>query len=74
MHTTAATGPDVTATTPIQHKLAERGLAPGEHLLDAGYPSADNLTRLGAHLAPRPPAQRRPTRIALCTAHGLTTA
>jgi hypothetical protein len=45
VHTTTATDPDVTATTPIQEKLAERGLAPGEHLLDAGYPSADNLTR-----------------------------
>ncbi len=28
VHTTAATDPDVTATTPIQHKLVERGLAP----------------------------------------------
>src|SRR6266511_4291679 len=42
---TAATDPDVTATTPIQEKLAGRGLTPGEHLLDAGYPSAENLTR-----------------------------
>ena len=45
VHTTAATDPDVTATTPIQEKLAGRGLTPGEHLLDAGYPSAENLTR-----------------------------
>ena len=45
VHTTAATDPGVTATTPIQEKLTERGLAPGEHLPDAGYPSAENLTR-----------------------------
>lgn len=45
VHTTAATDPDVTATTPIQEKLTERGLAPGEHLMDAGYPSAENITR-----------------------------
>jgi transposase len=44
VHTTAATEPDVSATTVIQAKLARRGLAPGEHLLDAGYPSAGNLT------------------------------
>jgi transposase len=45
VHTTAATDPDVTATTPIQEKLVKRGLAPSEHLLDAGYPSADAITR-----------------------------
>lgn len=44
MHTTAATDPDVTATTAIQTKLAARGLPPGEHLMDAGYPSAENIT------------------------------
>jgi hypothetical protein len=43
VHTTAATDPDVTATAPIQAKLAARGLPPGEHLMDAGYPSAENL-------------------------------
>jgi transposase len=40
VHTTNATVPDVNATTPIQQNLAMRDLAPGEHYLDAGYPSA----------------------------------
>jgi hypothetical protein len=43
VHTTPATDPDVNATTAIQDKLIARGLAPGEHLMDAGYPSADNF-------------------------------
>jgi len=43
VHTTPATEPDVVATTAIQAKLIARGLAPGEHLLDAGYPSAANI-------------------------------
>ncbi|WP_329370207.1 hypothetical protein [Streptomyces sp. NBC_01483] len=41
VHTTGATGPDVTATTAIQDRLIARGLARGEHLMDAGYPSAE---------------------------------
>ncbi|MEY9932455.1 hypothetical protein ABH926_007106 [Catenulispora sp. GP43] len=40
VHTTMATDPDVTATTDIQDKLIGRGLAPAEHLMDSGYPSA----------------------------------
>lgn len=52
MHTTAATEPDVSATAPVQAKLATRGLTPGEHLMDAGYPSAENITRAaGADIA-----------------------
>ncbi|HET8681510.1 MAG TPA: IS1182 family transposase [Micromonosporaceae bacterium] len=43
VHTTAATEPDVAATTTIQDRLISRGLAPAEHVADAGYPSADNL-------------------------------
>ena len=43
VHTTPATDPDVNATTAIQDKLLARGLAPSEHLMDAGYPSADNF-------------------------------
>ena len=43
VHTTTATDPDVTATTAIQDKLIGRGLAPGEHLMDSGYPSAANI-------------------------------
>jgi hypothetical protein len=43
VHTTPATDPDVTTTTAIQDKLISRGLAPGEHLMDAGYPSAGNI-------------------------------
>ena len=44
VHTTAATEPDVVATTTIQDKLINRGLAPGEHVTDGGYPSAQNIT------------------------------
>ncbi|WTZ89115.1 transposase (plasmid) [Streptomyces sp. NBC_01384] len=40
VHTTDATVPDVNATAPIQENLAMRDLTPGEHYLDAGYPSA----------------------------------
>jgi transposase len=43
VHTTPATDPDVTATAPVQAKLAARGLPPGMHLMDAGYPSAENI-------------------------------
>jgi transposase len=42
--TTNATVPDVKATAGIQHRLTEAGLAPGEHYLDSGYPSADLVT------------------------------
>ncbi|MEU5431688.1 IS1182 family transposase [Streptomyces olivoreticuli] len=42
--TTDATVPDVKATAGIQQRLTDRGLAPGEHYLDAGYPSADLVT------------------------------
>ncbi|MFK0297400.1 transposase [Streptomyces sp. NPDC090442] len=44
MHTTDATVPDVKVTAGIQQSLAERSLAPGEHYLDAGYPSAGLVT------------------------------
>lgn len=40
VYTTDATVPDVNATAPIQENLTTRGLTPGEHYLDAGYPSA----------------------------------
>ncbi|MGW3233892.1 IS1182 family transposase [Kitasatospora sp. NPDC001095] len=43
VHTTRATEPDVTALTPIQDKLIDRDLKPGEHLLDSGYPSGPNI-------------------------------
>ncbi|MEX5711615.1 transposase [Parafrankia sp. FMc6] len=39
--TTEATVPDVKATLPVQTALAERGLTPAEHYLDAGYSSTD---------------------------------
>jgi transposase len=42
-HTTPSTEPDVSATTAIQNKLVDRGLAPDEHLMDGGYPSAQNI-------------------------------
>jgi hypothetical protein len=41
--TTDATVPDVAMTEPIHQDLARRGLLPGEHYLDSGYPSADLL-------------------------------
>jgi hypothetical protein len=48
VHTTPATDPDVTATTDIQDKLIARDLAPGEHLTDAGYPSAEVIAASAA--------------------------
>jgi transposase len=41
--TTAATVPDVKATTGIHQQLSQRGLLPGEHYLDSGYPSAETI-------------------------------
>ncbi|MEU3277285.1 transposase [Streptomyces antibioticus] len=46
--TTCSTTPDVTATAPIQQRLTERQVKPGEHYLDSGYPSAD-LVVAAAH-------------------------
>lgn len=42
--TTQATVPDTAMTTPIHHQLAGKGLLPGEHLVDSGYPSAELIT------------------------------
>ncbi|MEU3462915.1 IS1182 family transposase [Streptomyces sp. NPDC006733] len=42
--TTDATVPDVKATAGIQRRLTDAGLAPGEHYLDSGYPSAALVT------------------------------
>jgi transposase len=39
--TTDATVPDAMMTEPIHTALDQRGLLPGEHLLDSGYPSAE---------------------------------
>jgi transposase len=41
VHTTDATVPDVNTTAGIQQRLTEHEIAPGEHYLDSGYPSAD---------------------------------
>jgi len=41
--TTDATVPDQAMTQPIHRQLAGRDLLPGEHYLDAGYPSAELL-------------------------------
>jgi transposase len=38
--TTDATVPDTAMTTPIHAALDRRGLLPGEHFLDSGYPTA----------------------------------
>lgn len=43
VHTTAATEQDATEATDIQDKLIVRDLAPAEHLMDAGYTSAENI-------------------------------
>jgi transposase len=43
VHTTPATDPDSLAVDPIHAQLAERGLLPGEHYLDAGYPSVEGI-------------------------------
>jgi transposase len=42
--TTCSTVPDVKATNDLHADLAERGLLPAEHYLDAGYPSAETIT------------------------------
>jgi hypothetical protein len=42
---TDATIPDVAMTTPIHRMLDRRGLLPGQHYLDSGYPSAELMTR-----------------------------
>src|SRR6266705_1499438 len=39
--TTDATVPDQAMTEPIHRQLAGRGLLPGEHYVDSGYPSAE---------------------------------
>ena len=46
--TTAASVADVEMTGPVQDALEAAGLAPGEHLLDAGYTSAAGLLAAGA--------------------------
>jgi hypothetical protein len=43
--TTDATIPDVAMTDPIHRMLDRRGLPPGQHYLDSGYPSAELMTR-----------------------------
>jgi transposase len=43
--TTAATTSDMTMPRSIQQQLDARGLAPAEHLVDAGYVCADTLVR-----------------------------
>jgi transposase len=41
--TTPATVQDVTMTTPVHDQLGDHQVAPGEHAVDAGYASADEL-------------------------------
>ncbi len=45
VQTTPAPTPDLLMTTPIQQDLVRRGLAPAEHLLDAGYVDAQTLVQ-----------------------------
>lgn len=64
--TTTATVPDVAMTEPIHDLLDERGLAPSEHVVDAGYTSAElllaararGITLLGPLLADTSPQAR----------------
>jgi hypothetical protein len=43
--TTHAAVPDVKATAPIQQRLTDHQIKPGEHYLDSGYPSADLILK-----------------------------
>ncbi len=43
VHTTLSTITDEQAVEPIHSRLEEKDLLPDEHLLDAGYPTAENL-------------------------------
>lgn len=43
VYTTVATTPDSVALPVIQTRLAEQERSPGEHLMDSGYVSAENL-------------------------------
>jgi len=43
VETTDATVPDNQMTKPIHARLDQRGMLPGEHLVDSGYPSAELL-------------------------------
>lgn len=43
--TTLAPRPDVSMTLPLQEELGQRGLLPGEHLVDGGYVDAEVLCR-----------------------------
>lgn len=49
VETTVATVPDVVQFPHIQEALADRHLLPDEHLVDAGYPSAQNLVSSHKH-------------------------
>jgi transposase len=46
--TTSASVTDFETTDVVHQRLAERGLLPGEHLMDAGYVTAHALTRSAA--------------------------
>ncbi|MFC5238306.1 transposase, partial [Pseudonocardia zijingensis] len=54
MATTEATVPDVKMTEPIHVAMARRGVLPGEHYVDSGYPTSalvlDSLHRWGITL------------------------
>lgn len=48
--TTAATVPDSQMTAVIHQRLYERDLLPAQHLVDSGYPSAENIVAAGRRL------------------------
>lgn len=43
MGTVPATEPDIASTSRVHQRLAERGLTPAEHLVDAAYVAADQI-------------------------------
>ena len=47
VETTSATLPDIVMTGVVHRALAAKGLLPSEHLVDAGYVSADHLVSSG---------------------------
>jgi transposase len=51
VETTDATVPDNQMTEPVHAHLDQRGLLPGEHLVDSGYPSAELLVSSQADYA-----------------------
>jgi hypothetical protein len=61
VETTDATVPGNQMTEPIHAHLAGKGLLPGEHLVDSGYPSAELLVSSQADYGTRQSSMPRPS-------------